>query len=71
MHQQAFRVNFPACITFAGGDVVKERFHVLLPRIQVGMVKCKLRRNDTITCKDVASAYVNGLFDSTGRRYSS
>ena len=36
MHQQAFGVNLPADITFADGEVVKERFHVLLPRIKVG-----------------------------------
>ena len=36
MLQQPFRVNVPANITFAGGDVVKERFKVLLPCIKVG-----------------------------------
>ena len=36
MLQQPCRVNVPANITFAGGDVVKERFYVLLPWIKVG-----------------------------------
>ena len=36
MLQQPCRVNVPANITFAGGDVVKERFCVLLPWIKVG-----------------------------------
>ena len=36
MLQQPFKVNVTANITFAGGDVVKERFHVLLPWIKVG-----------------------------------
>ena len=35
MLQQPFRVNVPANITLAGGDVVKGRFHVLLPWIKV------------------------------------
>ena len=36
MLQQPCRVDVPANITFAGGDVVKERFHVILPWIKVG-----------------------------------
>ena len=67
MLQQPFRVNVPANITFAGGDV-KERFHMLLPWIKVGSSANYGDRNGTSTCKDVASACVNSLFDATGRR---
>ena len=68
MLQQPFRVNVPANITFAGGDVVKERFHMLLPWIKVGSSANYGDRNGTSTCKDVASVFLNNLFDATGRR---
>ena len=52
----------PANITFAGGDVVKERFHMLLPWIiKVGSSANYGDRNGTSTCKDVASVFLNNL----------
>ena len=60
-------MNVPANITFAGGDVVKERFH-MLPWIKVGSSANYGDRNGTSTCMDVASACLNSLFDATGRR---
>ena len=47
MHQQAIRVNMPANIMFAGGDVVKECFHMLLPRIKV---------ESSVNCVEMAQA---------------